>query len=239
MHGYYSWVSPQPGYLAIGCTAAARVARYLLPDIPLDRGGRTHCSGIPGLRLVGTGRGRIRLAHFPTGGVLELHDNNRWSAAMMVDLLRLETCHSPEGLQRYESGECLWQRADLDAMEAADLADWTLASHAPVLSAVMARIDVLWRHWCNGAELDINPSTDLPRLSWWGGLSTLNLARLLISSDIEVVGAQWLYGQGHTLVIALHDSRLELRGPASGLTTETRSEEHPDFQERYLSVSGS
>ena len=44
--------------------------------------------------------------------------------------------------------------------------------HAPILSAVMGRIHVLWQHWRHGAELDISPVTGLPRLSWWAGPDT-------------------------------------------------------------------
>jgi putative transposase len=84
----------------------------------------------------------------------------------MAGSLPLETCQSPEEQRVYEVGERLRQRPELDEAETADLAQWTLARQAPVLSAVMARIHVLWRHWRNDAELDISPATGLPRLSW-------------------------------------------------------------------------
>jgi hypothetical protein len=55
MSGYYSWVSPQPGCLAMGWNVAARVASYLLPcATPPDEDG-------PGLRRdPGTAPGRSR-----------------------------------------------------------------------------------------------------------------------------------------------------------------------------------
>jgi hypothetical protein len=109
---------------------------------------------------------------------------------------------------------------------------------APVLSAVMARIHVLWRHWRNSAELDISPTTGLPRLSWWAGPGTSELARLLVASPIETDGAQWMYGQDNTLVITLDGSRLELRGPARDQTLNVRSEESRTYQQRYSDFNG-
>jgi hypothetical protein len=39
MQLYYSWASPQPGHLAMGWSAAARVASYLLPIMqPAENG---------------------------------------------------------------------------------------------------------------------------------------------------------------------------------------------------------
>ena len=236
MQAYYNWVSPQPGYLAIGCTVAARVAHYLLPDICAYHDGRPRCSGIPGLRFVGTDKGCIRLAHLPTGGTLELHESTGFRPPMMADLLRLETCHSPEDLQRHQRGELLWQRPELDEAEATSLADWALAGHASVLSAIMARIHVLWRYWGNGAELDMDAAAGCPRLSWWDGPSTEDLARLLVASDIEIAGARWVHGPDHTLVIALSGSRLELRGPTNGRTVKIRAEKLAAYQQRYLSA---
>lgn len=237
MHAYYNWVSPQQGYLAIGCTVAARVARYLLPDISNYQDGQLFCSGIPGLRFDGTNKGCVRLTHLPTGGMLELHDDSGFRASMMADLLRMETCQCPEDLQRHERGDLLWQRPGLDETEAASLSDWPYAPHAPVLSAIMARIHVLWRYWDNGAELDLNLATGRPRLSWWEGPGTEDLARLLVASDIEITGARWGYGPDHTLVAALRSSRLELRGPASGRTVKTSAEQDLAYRQRYLSSS--
>jgi hypothetical protein len=68
LHSYYTWVSPQPEYLAMGWTVAARVARYLLPDLRCDDDGQARCSGIPGLRLAGIAKGSFQLTHLPTGG---------------------------------------------------------------------------------------------------------------------------------------------------------------------------
>jgi hypothetical protein len=117
-------VSPQPGYLAIGWTVAARVARYLLPDLRSDDHGQPRCSGIPGLRLAGIATGSIQLTHLPTGGALELHEASRFRPAIMADALRLETCHSPEDQHDFEAGELLWQRPELDDAETADMACW-------------------------------------------------------------------------------------------------------------------
>lgn len=232
LQGYYSWVSPQPGYLAMGWTVAARVARYLLPDLRSDDDGQPRCSGIPGLRLAGIARGSIQLTHLPTCGALELHEASRFRPAIMAGSLRLETCHSPEDQRGYEASERLWQRPELHEAETADLAAWTLSRHAPVLSAVMARIHVLWRHWRNSAELDISPATGLPRLSWWAGPDTDEFARLLVASPIEADGALWMNGQENSLVITLDGSRLELRGPARDQAMNVRSEESRIYQQR-------
>lgn len=232
LNSYYTWVSPQPGYLAMGWTAAARVARYLLPGLRSDDDGQPRCSGIPGLRLAGIGKGSIQLAHLPTGGVLELHEASRFRPAIMAFSLCLETCHTPDDHRDYEAGELLWQRPGLDEAETAYLAAWTLSRHAPILSAVMARIHILWRHWRNGAEMDISPTTGLPRLSWWAGPDTDEFARLLVASPIEAGGAQWMYGHENSLVIVLDGSRLELRGPASGRARLTCREESRTYQQR-------
>jgi hypothetical protein len=237
LHCYYTWVSPQPGYLAMGWTVAPRVARYLLPDLRCDDDGRARCSGIPGLRLAGIAKGSIQLVHLSTGGVLELHDNCRFRPEIMTGSLRWETCQSPEDECGYDAGERLWQRPELDEAETADLAQWTLARQAPALSAVMARIHVLWRHWSNGAELDISPATGLPRLSWWAGPGTGELARLLVASPIEANGAQWMHGPEHSLVITLDGSRLELRGPARDWALDVRSAEFRTYHQRCSDFS--
>jgi hypothetical protein len=238
LHGYYTWVSPQPGYLATGWTTVARVARYLLPDLRHDYDGQPSSSGIPGLRVADITKSSIRLTHLPTGGTLELHETGGLTAELMAGVLRRETCHNSEDQRSYDAGERLWQQPELHDAETADLEHWTLARHAPVLSAVMARIHLLWQHCRHGAELDISPATALPRLSWWAGPGTDELARLLVASAIEARGAQWMYGQENTLVITLDDARLELRGPhhdtaAARNAPGGRCEDSRTYQRRY------
>jgi hypothetical protein len=133
----------------------------------------------------------------------------------------------PRDHRGYDAGERLWQQPELHDAEPADLEHWRLARHAPVLSAVMARIHLLWRHWRHGAELDTSPATALPRLSWWAGPGTDELARLLVASAIEARGAQWMYGAENTLVITLDGARLELRGAHydSAATSQGRRED--------------
>jgi hypothetical protein len=210
MHAYYTWVSPQPGHLASGWTVAARVARYLLPHLNVSGTGEPGCSGIPGLRFTGTGRARIRLTHLPTGGIIELHEHCPWGARFMADVFFLET-----GLvSRDEAQQPLWQEPVITRAELAGLAEWTLAPHAALLSAVMARIHLLWRYLGSRAELDINPRTGSPRLSWRSGPGTQSLARLLTQSAIRIHGAAHAYGGLHDSRIVLGDSALELRGPS-------------------------
>ena len=209
MHAYYSWVSPQPDHLASGWSVAARVARYLLPHLSVSGVGEPPCSGILGLRFAGTGRALIRLTHLPTGGIMELHDFCPWGAKFMADQFFLET-----GLMsRDEAQQSLWQEPAITPAELGGLAEWTLAPLAALLSAVMARIHLLWRYLDSRAELDINPLTDSPRLSWWSGPGTQSLARLLTQSAIRIHGAAHEYTGLHESRIVLGDSALELKGP--------------------------
>jgi hypothetical protein len=206
MHAYYSWVSPQPDHLASGWSAAARVARYLLPHLKVSDSGQ-QCSGIPGLRFAGAGKGRMRLTHLPTGGILELHDYCPWAAGFMTERFFFET----GVVGRDEDQESLWQQTAVTSAELVGLAQWTLAPHAPLLSAVMARIHLLWRRLDNGAELDINPLTRSLRLSWRSEPDTRTLAWLLTQSAISIHGAREHVGR-HKSRIVLGDSALELRG---------------------------
>ncbi len=151
------------------------------------------------------------LTHLPTGGALELHESGGLRAEIMAGSPRRETCHSPEDQSGYEAGDRLWQQPELHEAETADLSYWTLARHAPVLSAVMARIHLLWRRWRHGAELDISPATGLPRLSWWAGDRRARAAARRLPHRSR--RAQWMYGQENTLFITLDGAWLELRGP--------------------------
>jgi hypothetical protein len=209
MQAYYSWVSPQPDHLATGWSVAARVARYLLPHLSASDD-EQRCSGIPGLRFAGTGKARIRLTHLPTGGMMELHDYCRWDARFMADLFFLET-----GLvSRDETQQPLWQEPAVTPAERDGLSEWILAPHAALLSAVMARIHPLWRYLDSRAELDIDPSTGSPRLSWWSGPGTHSLARLLTQSAIRIHGAVSEPVGLREFRLVLGDSALELRGPS-------------------------
>jgi hypothetical protein len=97
------------------------------------------------------------------------------------------------------------------------LREWTLASHAPGLSAGIARIHVLWRYLDTGLELGTDPATDIPRLSWWSGPPLDEVAHLLAeaSSAIHVAGARQRKQGTHTVFLGVGDATVELRGPAA------------------------
>ncbi|GAB2841812.1 hypothetical protein GCM10027176_52060 [Actinoallomurus bryophytorum] len=144
---------------------------------------------------------------------MELCEPRSMSADDVTRSLHSETSRS----ENRQQDTPLWEEAGLTPVELTDLAEWTLARHATLLSAVMSRINILWRHWDNRAELDIDKFTGRPRLSWWDGPSTRELANLLTSSAIEIRGARWAHAHDETLLIAVGDALLELRGPSREL----------------------
>lgn len=210
MHSYYSWASPQPACLATGWSVAARVSRYLLPIVESHGSGPRPFSGIPGLRFAGTGNKRITLKHLPTGGVLDLYDAGRCDANMMKDMLLVETRPS-----RSEQKSPLWLESQMTSIELASLADWNLAAHSELLSAIMARINVLWRHWDNRAQLRFDTSTGILWLSWQRGPGAQQFAQLLTESSIRIRRARSAHLADHSPSITLGSSVLELRGPGT------------------------
>jgi hypothetical protein len=214
MQDYYSWVSPQQGYLATGWTVPERVASYLLPDLISDRdvqGGALRFSGIPGLRVAGFTKQAICLKHLPTGGMLRLYRlgsmENRATKARDLDW------EAGFRRTRTELGPALWKSEEISPEEREGLADWSLAPYAPALSAVMARIHSI-SHYNTGAELDINPLNGCPRLSWWGKPSLNRLVALLTTDDLMKVNrAKSMPAGPNTKVLYVDDALLELRGP--------------------------
>lgn len=215
MHSYYSWVSPQPDRLASGWSVSARVARYLLPDAGQGEGNQSRYSGIPGLRFAGTGKKRIRLEHLPTGGIIDLYDSGLYSSEMMEDMLFWET----SWIDRRKNERPLWQESSMTPLEIACLPDWKLAHHSSLLSAMMSRINILWRHWGSQAELEVNPSTGSLRLTWEAGPNACHFARLLTDSPIEIHGARSTGSGDHDIRIELESSVLELRGPTKRISS--------------------
>lgn len=207
---YFSWASPQPGHMATGWTVAARIAAYLLPEVERDHKGTLRFCGIPGLRFTETTARSIRLTHIPTGGIIDLAEQNRQTARFMEEHLLSEVscAHSPA------SDDVTWTASRLTEVEETALFDWPLPQHAPLLSAIMARISLLWRYWDNGSELDVNPISLRPRLSWWAGPSSATFVDLLSNSPISVAGLHASRIDTNTRIIWLGDSALELRGPS-------------------------
>jgi hypothetical protein len=191
------------------------VASYLLPTV---RSGHElqhpecRIAGIPGLRLENLTKRTIRLSHLPTGGVVELSDPHPAESAAGRDRdLRNEIRDN-----RAEKGVALYRRASLTAEEEAALADWTLVEHAPALSAVIVRLNLLWGHTHNNAELDVNPRIKCPRLSWWAGPSLSQMTSLLTRDPVtRVPGAKSVPGErgSATAMFWVGDAVLELRGP--------------------------
>lgn len=215
---YYSWASPRADSLAMGWTVASRVASYLLPAATAPGADGPGFAGIPGLRLASLERKCIKLVHLPTGGRFELHDRMWEDLGMRISDFEMEN----GGADRIpgDSERVLWTASEVSAQEAAGLAaEWTLAEHAPVLSAVMARIHILWQHWRTGTQLQLgaNPVTGLPRLSWSSGPSAEAIGELFTSraSAIRVSGARLRDASTGVSILTKGDSAVELQGPES------------------------
>lgn len=206
MQCYYNWVSPRQDRLVTGWTVAERVASYLLP---WAQDGDPGFSGVPGLRLHGVTSLGIELVHLPTGGMLELRDSTREDADGRAGALRFETGDTAG------TGQPLWLSPALSAGEETALGEWSLGAHAPALSAVMARIHLLW-HGNTGAELGTDPATGIPRLSWWGGPPLARVASLLTdpASPLRVPGSRRWHRSGHAMFVGVGDAAVGLRGPA-------------------------
>ncbi|GES12451.1 hypothetical protein Amac_060480 [Acrocarpospora macrocephala] len=209
---YYSWASPQPERLSTGWTVAARVASYLLPSISIDDRGEARCGGVPGLRYASNNGRSIQLRHLPTGGTLELVDNRRHEHQDLREFLGFEASRAQHHFNRRPVTP-VWEKPTLTSTEFTELRQWFLAQHAPLLSAMMARIDLLWRHFFNRAELDINPRSKCPRLSWWAGPTTMDFVTLLIDSPIAIDNVRAFSAGDQCRALALGDAALELRGP--------------------------
>ncbi len=212
MHCYYSWVSPHQDRLITGWTVAARVASYLLPcEADQDPG----FSGIPGLRLAKVTGTAIELLHPATGGRLELRDNTRQDKELRAATLDSEIHGTASTAQ--PAGRPLWLTPSLSAGEKAALSQWALSSHAPALSAIMARLHILW-HWDTGVELGTDPATGIPQLSWWGGPALGYVISLLTepSSPLHVPGSRRWHRTNHAVFMGIGDAAVGLRGPAAG-----------------------
>jgi hypothetical protein len=214
MSFYYSWVSPQRDRLVTGWTVADRVASYLLPAVTVTEEGSPGFSGIPGLRLASVTKAGVELVHLPTGGRLELRDDMRRD-------LQFRTSHFDSEMRRTADAgrpgneQPLWLAPTISDEEQAGLGEWALASHAPALSAVMARIHVLWRYLDTGLELATDQATGIPRLSWGSGPPLGEVAHLLAeaSSAIHVAGARQRKQGSHSVFLSVDDAAVELRGP--------------------------
>lgn len=156
---YVNVVVSHPGRLDIHTNTACRVASRILPLTTEAHGPH----GIPGLRLEGIGVRRLRLAHLPTGGRLDLIDSRSpgGSRRDFAQRFRGDTrWHWKPGYTP------LWDRADLHPSEALLEQHWAPRPCMLLRSALMARAALLW------GELHIHPSwteqalRGLPELAW-------------------------------------------------------------------------
>ena len=114
---------------------------------------------------------------------------------------------------RTELAPALWKSEEISQEEGDGLADWSLAAHAPALSAVMARIHSI-SYFNTAAELEIKPLNGCPRLSWWGKPSLNRFVALLTTDDLKkVYGAKSMPAGHDSHVLHLDGAALELRGP--------------------------
>ncbi|MGP3777159.1 hypothetical protein ACTWJ8_40625 (plasmid) [Streptomyces sp. SDT5-1] len=157
---YVNTVHSRPDRLDVHTNTACRVASRFLPLLTDTHGPH----GIPGLRLDGIGRRRLRFVHLPTGGRLDL----------------IDSCHSPTDRRRdfaerfrlttqwqQERGFTrLWGLAELHPSETLLERHWQPKPCMLLRSALMTRAALLWN------ELDIRPSwteealRHLPELAW-------------------------------------------------------------------------
>jgi hypothetical protein len=172
--------------------------------------------GIPGLRVEGFTKQAICLRHLPTGGALSLYDTYPASQSRALTARRLDMQSGIRlaGKPKDAAHRPLWENEELTQEEAEGLADWTLGAHAPVLSAVMARIRLLSATGSTDAEFDTNPLTGRPRLSWWRGITLTQFETLLTRDDaLKVNGAESMFTGHNTRFLSRGDAVMELRGP--------------------------
>jgi hypothetical protein len=121
----------------------------------------------------------------------------------------------------------LWREPGLTQAEEEGLAEWRLAGRAGVLSAVMARIDLLSAYNAS-PELNINPHTGNPRLSWRGGVSLSRFAVLTGKGALKVIGAQITHTGHNSCLLSRDDAVMELRGPVTEDSARPRIREATD-----------
>ncbi|WP_228386508.1 hypothetical protein [Streptomyces katsurahamanus] len=184
---YCNTVVSRLGQLDVHINTACRIASRLLPL--LHDGHRV--SGIPGLRLEGHNKRRLRLVHLPTGGRLDLIDARASKGRTRRDFrrrLNAETeWHTEPGITP------LWRSRDLLPEETALANHWARKSCTPLRSALMTRAMLIWY------KLGIKPTWhepatwhDYPVLRWVPGRLQVDAARLgqmLTESPASIPGA--------------------------------------------------
>lgn len=88
-----------------------------------------------------------------------------------------------------------------------------MSAHAPAVSAVMARICLLWRA-NTGAELGIHAETGMPQVSWWGAVSRIRqLPAHRPASPLHLPGSRRWPQTNHSWFVAVGTAAVGLRGP--------------------------
>ncbi|MFI0742427.1 hypothetical protein ACH4PU_30775 [Streptomyces sp. NPDC021100] len=202
--GYLNWIAVHPDRLDVHTNTACRIAARMLPLLHH----RTHISGIPGLRLIGVGRRRLRLKHLPTGARLDLIDTQGTKAHPdLTPILDFETSwHIKPGTQP------LWQLPELTTAEAAHAHHWAPSACTPLRAALMARTEAFYRRPldCWPAWADAAPGQPNPRLVWTGGAEVQDVADVLTTSVIRIPGAAYQARGRDQGVLRLGDGAITL-----------------------------
>ncbi len=215
LRSYFNSISPQLDSLMIETNTAMRVASYLLPYTRSYSRSLHECSGIPGLRVDGYGKGMIRLRHLPTNGILELRDSRSYTKQLAVSVFQREVAWNRELDVCSSLRVPAWEKDSLDIAEEASLRAWPSVSEVSLLSAILARAGVLWGYsWDNGLLAAAYRPSAAYCLSWYEGPTTNKLGQLLSESAIRVDGmtfkpSECVTGRG---LLLLGEVELELSG---------------------------
>lgn len=208
--GYANAIVSRPAQLDVHTNTACRIASRLMPLLH----GHGQVSGIPGLRLEGFNKRRLRFVHLPTGGRLDLIDSHASKGRTRRDFrqrLRIETrWHT-----RPEVTDALWTRTELSREEAVLAVHWEARPCSPLRSALMTRAMMLWY------KLGIRPAWSeptigrkWPRLAWQAKrdrTDASHVADILTRSPVRIPGAVYVPDCPSTGLLVLDDAAVLLK----------------------------
>jgi hypothetical protein len=182
--------------------------------VPLLHGGKV--AGIPGLRLEGLNKRRLRLVHIPTGGRLDLIDSRASRGDTRRDFRRWLTIETRWHTDP-EVTAALWRRSDLVLEEAALAEHWRDQPCTPLRSALMTRAMLLWYKlgirpaW---AESTVGQNRTLPRLEWKAERErsdACHVAAMLTRSPARIPGAAYEPYDTSTGLLVLNEAAILLK----------------------------
>ncbi|MFI6938477.1 hypothetical protein ACIBI4_04315 [Streptomyces sp. NPDC050418] len=179
---YVNWIIPYPDRVDLHTNTACRVASRLMPL----QYGEDRISGIPGLRLIGYGKQRLRLLHLPTGGHLDLVDTHACSTRRgMGQDLRFETRWHHKPAQRP-----LWQLAEVTPEEQAHHLHWATEPCTALRSSLLIR--AIWMYWeLNPSWRPAVPAGGYEQLLYTKAIAPQEVADLLTVSEVRIPGVTY------------------------------------------------